>query len=307
MPPDMLPPSIADRPDDTVEAGINPPAGKHRRRTSDWRRINSRARVVGSVVGYYYSQAHKVAPASPKTTIANLTPEEIAKLNEVGTNLGGTGQTLNIGANTLLRGTVNVGSDLSVAGHISANGPTTLSQLNITGAAVATSLAASSNVSVAGNTTLQQSLSVAGLATFTGGINVGGSASVNALNAASIAVRNIAISGPLTIAHLVTQGPAPTLVTGTAVGSGGTASISGNDTAGTLNFNTGSTPPAGVLATITFRAPFTAGVHVLLSPITAAAASTPVYVTRTSGGFQVHTAGTPPAGSSLSFDYFVTQ
>jgi hypothetical protein len=261
----------------------------------------------GSIVGYYYGQSKKAVPVTTAPKVSSLTAEEIAKLSEVGSNLGGTNQTLNIGANALLRGKVDVGSDLSVAGRLSANGPTTLAQLGVTGPAVVTSLAANSNLSVAGTTSLQQSLSVAGLATLSGGLNVGGSTSVNALNASSIAVRNIAISGPLTISHLATQGPAPTLVAGTAVGGGGTANISGNDTAGTVTFNTGSTPPAGVLGTITFRAAYTSNVHVLLSPITSGAASTAVYVTRTGGGFQVHTTGVPPAGSVLSFDYFVTQ
>jgi hypothetical protein len=286
----------------------------------NWRHLQGRARVIGSIAGlfvfligggsiagYYYGQSKKAVPVDTSPKVSNLTAEEIAKLSEVGSNLGGTNQTLNIGANALLRGKVDVGSDLSVAGRLSANGATTLAQLGVTGPAVVSSLAANSNLSVAGNTTLQQNLSVAGLATISGGLNVGGSTSVNSLNASSIAVRNIAISGPLTISHLATQGAVPTLVAGTAVGGGGTVNISGNDTAGTVTFNTGSAPPAGVLGTVTFRAAYTSSVHVLLSPITSGAAATAYYVTRTSGGFQVHANTAAPAGTSVSFDYLVTQ
>ena len=126
-------------------------------------------------------------------------------------------------------------------------------------------------------------------------------------NASAISVHNLSISGPLLISHIISQGPNPGIVPGTAVGSGGTVSISGNDTAGTVNLNIGNSPPAGVLGTITFRAAYTGTVHVLLSPLSGAAASTPAYVTRTGGGFQIHTDSPPPGGVGLSYDYFVTQ
>jgi hypothetical protein len=287
-------------------------------RNATWTAIMGHANVVGSVAalflflmavgaigGYYWSKSSPTVV--PKTTISTLSPSDLAKLNEIGSNLGSSGQTLNIGADALFRGKANIGGDLTVGGRFNANGPVTLSQLNISGTTAVSGLNVGSNMQVTGTTTLQQGLTVNGLGTFNNGINVSGSSSMNTLNANTLAVRTISISGPLMIGHLTTQGPVPTFVTGTAVGAGGTASISGNDTAGTLNFNTGNTPPAGVLGTITFRAGFTSTVHVLLSPLTSAAASTQTYVTRTSGGFQVHTANTPPAGSVLSFDYFVTQ
>ena len=289
-------------------------------RGSSWNRLTNRANtiasitalfvfllVVGSVGGYYYAQSRKAAPSTSKTTISNLTPAEIANLSEIGTNLGSAGQTLNIGANALFRGTAQVTGDLTIGGKLNANGPVTLSQLNITGTTAATGLNVGSNLNVTGNTTMQQSLSVAGLTSLAGGLNVGGAASFNSINASTLSVRTISISGPLTVSHLATQGPTPTFVTGTSVGAGGTGSISGNDTAGTLNFNTGGGPPAGVLGTITFRAAYSGTPHVLLSPLSGAAGSSNVYVTRTTGGFQVRTDSAPPAGSILSFDYFVTQ
>jgi hypothetical protein len=263
--------------------------------------------LIGGLAGYYYSQSRKSAASAPKNSVTTLSPSDLAKLGNVGTNLGSTGQTLNIGADALFRGKVDVSGDITIGGHLNANGPVTLSQLNITGTTAATGLNVGSNLNVSGNTTIGQGLSVGALATFASGINVGGSASFNALNAGSLSVRSISISGPLTIAHLSTQGPAPTLIAGTAIGGGGTVSISGNDTAGTVNFNTGGSPPAGILGTITFRAAYGTTVHVLLSPLTGAAADTPAYVTRTSGGFQIHTDSPPPSGAGLSFDYFVTQ
>jgi hypothetical protein len=82
-------------------------------------------------------------------------------------------------------------------------------------------------------------------------------------------------------------------------------SISGNDTAGTINLNTG-TNPGNTLATITFRAAYSSSVHVSLTPLTDAAATSGYYVTRTSGGFQVH-AHSAAASATLSFDYLVVQ
>jgi hypothetical protein len=297
-------------------ADEQPPSKK----TFTWSQIKGRATTVaniaalfvfllvaGGFAGYFYSQSRKPAPEDKPTVIENLSEEDLKKLNEIGANLGTTGQVLNIGADALFRGKADITGNLTIGGRLNANGPVTLSQLNITGTTAATGLNVGSNLIVGGTTTMQRSLTVQDLVTINGGLTVSGAVSMNSLNVTSIAVRNLSISGPLTISHLTTQGPTPNLAAGSAIGGGGTVSISGNDTAGTVNLNTGSGPPAGVLATITFRAAYTNTVHVLLSPLTGAAAATPAYVTRTATGFQIRTDAAPPAGSNLSYDYFVTQ
>lgn len=258
----------------------------------------------GAILGYFLSQANKKAPVSNSPTLQTLSQSDLNKLGVSGQNLGSSGQVLSIGADALFRGKASVVGDLSIGGHLNANGPVTLSQLNITGNTAATGLNVGSNLVVTGTTTLQNAVTVSGLANFNSGINVVGAASVGSLNAGSIAVRNISISGPLTVSHLVTQGPAPTIAAN-SVGAGGTVSISGDDTAGQININTG-TGPGTTLATITFRAAYGATVHIALSPITSGAAAAQAYVTRNNGGFQVH-ANTAPAGSTLSFDYVVMQ
>jgi hypothetical protein len=259
--------------------------------------------VVGAIVGYYYSASKKPATPAKTPSVTGLTSEELSKLGQIGSNLGSSGQVLNIAADSLFRGKVSVAGDFTVGGRLNANGPVTLSSLNITGNTAATGLNVGSNLVVGGTATLQRGVTVNGLASLDS-LNVAGSASVNSLNASSIAVRNISISGPLSVAHLISSGPPPSIVAG-SVGAGGTVSISGNDTAGTVNINTGSVP-GNVLATITFRAGFGATVHVMLSPLTSAAAAANAYVTRTSAGFQIH-AASPPAGSTVSFDYLVVQ
>jgi hypothetical protein len=260
--------------------------------------------IVGGVGGYFYSQSKKTTPTAKPPAIQNLSPDDLKKLSEIGANLGTANQTLNIGANSLFRGKVDVGGDLSIGGRLNANGPVTLSQLNITGTTAATGLSVGSNLTVSGTTTLQKAVTIGGLLTVNSGLNITGAASVGSLNAQSIAVTNISISGPLTIGHLITRGTTPIMVAG-SVGGGGTVSISGNDTAGTININTGSGPGA-VLGTITFRANYGNTVHVLLTPLTSGAAGAGAFVTRNAAGFQIH-ANNPPAGQTLSFDYFVTQ
>jgi hypothetical protein len=282
-----------------------------------WDRVRERASTYGSITalfvalvtvgvfgGYLYSQSKKTPTPTTKPVIQTLSAEDLAKLNEIGANLGTSGQTLNVGANALFRGKADVTGDLTVGGRLNANGPVTLSQLNITGNTAATGLNVGSNLNVTGATTLGRTLTVNDLTTINSNLTVSGTASVGALNASSIAVRSITISGPLTVAHLVSQGSAPSVSAG-GVGAGGTVSISGNDTAGTVNINTG-TGPGGVLATIGFRAPFGSTVHVSLTPLTGAAADASAFVTRSNAGFQIH-ANTPPSGQTLSFDYLVVQ
>jgi cytoskeletal protein CcmA (bactofilin family) len=264
--------------------------------------------ILGGIVGFVYGHnAKQVASSTKQNSGQALTPEDISKLSQVGSSLGSTGQTLSIGADSLFRGKVDVGGDLSIAGHLNANGPVVLSQLNITGTTALTGLNVGSNLTVGGTTTLQKGLTVADLVTINSNLSVAGTASVGSLNAGTVAVKSISISGPIVIGHIQTQGTVPNASPGTAVGGGGTVSNSGNDASGTININTGNTPPAGVLITIVFRAAYSNTTHIMLTPLTGAAANTPVYVSRNATGFQVHVDSPPPAGATLSYDYFVTQ
>jgi hypothetical protein len=263
--------------------------------------------VVGGAIGFGAALLRSTKTVAPKPAVQNLSDEEIRKLTDISTNLGTSNQILNFGAGALFRGKVDVAGDLTVGGRFNANGPVTLSQLNITGTSALAGLNVGSNLTVGGVTTLQQGLTVNGLTAINGGLNVSGTASVNALNASNISVNTISIAGPLILSHLQTRGAVPGSAAGGAVGGGGTISVSGNDTAGTININTGSGTAAGVLATVTFRAAYTGGVHVLLSPLTGASAGLQAYVSRTSTGFQVRVDNPPPSGAVFAYDYLVVQ
>ena len=262
--------------------------------------------IIGAVAGFGIGHLHRSA-TSTKTQVQTLSPSDLSKLSQVGGTLGSSGQTLSIGADSVFKGKVDVAGDFSVGGRLSANGPVVLSQLDITGTSALAGLSVGSNLTVGGTTTLQKSLTVGDLVTINGGLNVSGSASIANLNANIISVHSLSLSGPIIISHLQTQGTTPSGTAGSAVGGGGTVSISGNDAAGTVNINTGSNPPAGILITVVFRAAYSATPHVLLTPLTGPAAATPVYVTRTSTGFQIRVDSAPSAGAILSYDYFITQ
>ncbi len=280
-----------------------------------WNRLRTRANAgasiailfaflvaIGATFGYFYAASKKPQPKAPTQNVENLTPSQISQLSQIGTSLGTSNQTLNIGANALFRGNENVVGTLSVGGSFNANGPVTLSQLNITGNAALTGLNVGSNLAVSGTTTLKGALTVSNAETVNS-LTVSGNASVGALGANSIAVHNLSISGPLSISHLITQGPNPTLTT--YVGGASNANISGNDTAGQLNINLASSP-SGPLVRVNFKAAYGNTVHVQITALTEDAAKAGVYVLPTSDGFTVE-AATPTGGTNLQLDYLVTQ
>jgi hypothetical protein len=285
------------------------------KKLSAWNRLRTRANagasiavlfgflvVFGAVAGYFFAASKKPAPAQKSENIESLTPTQISQLSQVGTSLGTSNQTLNIGANTLFRGNENVVGTLSVGGSFNANGPVTLSQLNITGNSALTGLNVGSNLAVSGTTSLKGALTVSSAATVSS-LTVTGNASIGALGANSIAVHDISISGPLTVSHLVTQGPTPDLTN--YLGGASNANISGNDTSGQLNINL-ATSPSGPLVRVNFKAAYSNTVHVQITALTADAAKAGVYVIPSSTGFTVE-AATPSGNTNLQLDYLVTQ
>jgi hypothetical protein len=154
-----------------------------------WDRVRERASTYGSITalfvalvtvgvfgGYLYSQSKKTPTPTTKPVIQTLSAEDLAKLNEIGANLGTSGQTLNVGANALFRGKADVTGDLTVGGRLNANGPVTLSQLNITGNTAATGLNVGSNLNVTGAHLVSQGSAPSVSA---GGVGAGGTVSIS--------------------------------------------------------------------------------------------------------------------------------
>jgi hypothetical protein len=258
--------------------------------------------VVAAAIGviiFAVSTAQKNAKTETKKT-ATLTSDQLTELKGNTTIVGDTKQTLDIQSNSVFQGQVLVRSDLSVAGALKVGGTLSLNDLSVTGTGAFGGLSVSGTSTFNGNTAVQGTLSVQK------GINVTGGASFGSLNVGQLSVTSLQLSGDLSInRHIVTGGGNPTRTVGTALGGGGTASISGSDTAGTLSINTGNSPPAGIFATVSFVQRFPSTPRVIITPIGSAAGAIDYYVTRDTAGFSIGTTSPPPSGASFAFDYFV--
>jgi hypothetical protein len=254
--------------------------------------------AVGIIV-YTVSSANKAAKDNTKTA-ASLTSQQLTALKGTTTLVGDTKQTLDVQSNSVFEGQVLVRSDLSVAGGLKVGGTLSLSNLSVSGAGAFGGLSVSGTTTLVGNTAVQGALSVQK------GLTVNGGASFANLNVGQLSVTGFQLTGDLSLnRHIITGGGSPTRSPGTALGGGGTVSISGSDTAGTITINTGNAPPAGLFATVTFVQHFPSTPRVIITPVGSAAGSIDYYVNRDTGGFSIGCSTPPPAGASFAFDYFV--
>jgi len=104
--------------------------------------------------------------------------------------------------------------------------------------------------------------------------------------------------------HVSFTGSAPR-VSQQSVG-GGSVSVSGSDTNGTVTITTGGGASGGCMVTLAFSQPYQSTPHVLISPINAAAGGIEFYATRTTSSFQICSAIAVPANQQLAFSYFIT-
>jgi hypothetical protein len=207
------------------------------------------------------------------------------KLNTI-TGPGPTSQQLTISPATLFKNTVEVQGDIKIDRSAAIGG-----SLTVNGAA-----------------NFQNAVGISSNLAVRGALSVGGALSAASINVGSLAITTINVSGSLNFGgHIVPGGTAPTTQISSAT-SGGTVTISGNDTAGTVTINIGNgqlTP--GELAIITFKTAFTGTPKVQLTPINSAASDLRYYATRSASFFTVDTASPTTAGASYVFDYLVTQ
>lgn len=258
--------------------------------------------VVGVVTIVYYLNSQKTPP-EPSIETQGLTQEALKQLANKDASVGNTSQTLTIQGNaviagqTLMRGNLNVAGNLQTGGSI--QGPTlTISGQSNLGATQINSLQVATNTAVQGSTTLRD-LNVSGTSSFSG-----------AMTASQITVSRLILSGNAVLQipnHISFTGPSPgRSINSSVLGAGGSASINGSDTTGTININTGNNPTPGCFAQISFNQRFTNQPHVIVSPVGAGAGQTQYYVTRTNTGFSICTANAAPANQVFAFDYFVT-
>ena len=257
--------------------------------------------VAGIIAAVSYLNSQKPAD---KVDIEDqaLTEEALKQLSNTDATVGNTSQTLTIQGNaiisgeTLMRGNLNVAGNFQSGGSIKGPSITISGESNL-GSTQISSLQISEDLAVQGGTTMRD-LNVAGASTFSG-----------AVTASQLTVSRLILSGSGELQvpnHISFTGASPSRAsTGAALGGGGSASVSGTDTAGTVNISTGGNTAAGCFIRIAFNQSFSKQPRVLISPIGNGAGLTRYYVDRDQSGFSICTSAPAPAHQRFGFDYFV--
>lgn len=268
------------------------------KRQIHWRLIGLIALVVlGILVGatsLFLAFRKTPAPAKRATNITiNTQSLDNGTLNKIAAK-GGSDSTVNqqltINPSTLFKNDVAVQGSVIINKNLQVNGHTTLQN----------------GVTITGNTTITGNLT-ANNASLGGNLTVSGQISALSLNVGSLTISSVNLSGDLDFAgHIVPSGHAPSAKASVAAG-GGSVSIEGNDTAGSVTINVGNSPATGELVIISFQHAFNTTPHVQLTPVNAAGASLQYFATQSPTFFSVNSANKPAAGSTLVFNYLVSQ
>ena len=228
----------------------------------------------------------------------NLSQQQLQQLANTDVTVGNNKQLLTVQANAVFAGSVLVRSSLEVAGSLKVGGSLSLNSLTVTGSTQLSdtntnNLTVSGALNVLGALALKNGISVSGNSNFTGNVTT-----------ASLTTGTLNLNGDLALTHhIAAGGPTPGISRGTATGGGGTVSLSGSDTSGSITINTGSSPPAGCFATISFSQKFTGTPHVVITPVGSSAAGLQYYIDRSTGSFSICAANSAPASSTFGFDY----
>lgn len=238
-------------------------------------------------------------PSTINTT--KLSEEELQKISESEQKVGDPKSTLSIESNAIFNGKVLIRDSLDVAGTIKVGGALSLPGISVSGNSTFDQIT-TNNLTITGNTSIQGQLSVQRGITSSGGATFGGPVS-----APQLTVQSLQLSGDLQITrHIDASGGTPRKTDGSALGPGGTASISGSDTAGTINVNVAAGAGAGCYVSVSFAQRFNGTPHVVVSPVGQAAAEVNYYITnRTNSGFSL--CATAVRTGSFAFDYIVIE
>lgn len=258
--------------------------------------------LVIFISGFAYASylKQRQADSAPTTQTQELDAESLKKLKNSDTAVGDPKQTLTVQSNAIFSGKVLVRDDLDIAGTLKVGGTLNLTGLIVSGTTSLDQIQGN-KLSVAGDANIQGQLTVQEGLTISGGASFGGT-----LSAPILSVESLQLSGDLTLnRHIDAGGATPTSTNAGALGSGGTSSVSGTDTAGTITINTGGSPLPGCFVTLTFSSSFNAQPHIVVTPIGGSAASLNYYINRTPNGFALCTANSAPASANFAFDYIV--
>jgi len=253
--------------------------------------------VVVAIVAYTQTKNASNSYIKSQT----LTQSDLNQLANNDVTLGANNNILDVESSAVFAGQVLLKQSQQIAGNLVVGGTTTLNNLNISGVTQLNQLQVSKNLAVSGNSNIQ------GSETISKNLQVSGSGSFSGtLSAPQITTNSLQINGDLILTHHIsTTGSIPTRSSGSALGSGGSVSVNGTDTAGSITINTGSAPAASCFVTINFSSGYSSIPYVLITPVGQSAGGLSYYVTKTTSSFSICDATTPPSGASFGFDYFV--
>ncbi len=249
-------------------------------------------------VAYFQSKQATTTSTLKAQTLTQQTLQQVANSDAT---IGNAQQVLNVESSAVFAGKVLIRDGLEVAGNLQIGGTVALSNVTVSGTAALGQVQINKKLSVADDTALQGAVSVGKSLQVNGGGTFSGPVS-----APQIATSGLQLNSDLVLTHhIITGGGTPGRTGGPALGSGGSASVSGSDTGGTISINTGSSPTAGCFVTVSFTTKYNAVPHILLTPVGSAGGGLAYYSNRDTSGFSVCDSAAPPAGSSFGFDYFV--
>jgi hypothetical protein len=209
-----------------------------------------------------------------------------------------------VAGNTNLGGTLKLNSRLS---GTDANftqfqgGRGTFNDLDVNGDITGSQLNVRNGLNVIGKTQIQGAVNISQLVTIANSLNVSGNVSIGGiLTVNTFSARTLGVGG-----HFVTSGSTPGISKGSALGSNGTVSISGNDAAGTIAINIGSGGGGGgSLANITFHNAYSGYPKVVITPV--GVGGTFYLFNVDTSGFGISVGSSLPTGS-YRINYFVAQ
>jgi len=260
--------------------------------------------IAAAVTIVSYLNSKKTAP-SPTTPSQTLSQDALKALASGDATVGGSAQTLTIQGNTVINGTVLMKSSLGVAGDLSLGGKFLSANLTVSGLSnlntvQINTLQVAQGATIQGSTTLQ-TLNVAGTSAFNGAVTAG-----------QITVNKLIFSGNGVLQvpnHLAFTGATPLrkITNSGMLGAGGSSSLNGSDTSGTITINTGNGPSGtGCFISVTFNSKFASTPRVIISPVGAAAGIMQYYVdNRDTNGFNICSANTLSGNATFAFDYFI--
>jgi hypothetical protein len=267
--------------------------------------------AAGLVLGGYIYFTRTTAKPTTPPKLTTLSNDEITKLGGFlsGNKAGESAEVLTINSSSLFKNRLAIDSDLKVTGAISASGPTALGDLIVDKISTLGVTNIRGQLSVSGPLTVHSPAVLENGASLTGNLTVsangtfGGTLGAGTVNTANLSVNtNLNVGGHINMI----SGNKPGVGAMSRAGSGASASLDGNDTAGTVSFSTGSGAIAGELVQVTFKSAYSKNPRVLLTPANPASAGLQYYVIK-SGTFFMIAAANTASNQSYAFDYWVVQ